>query len=268
MMKAQRPNRSPCFFRGLLPLLLFLAILPARGAQLRFGQSAYTVGLGGTVEVQVLLDTDEAPGDQMPAGGIFSMGVEITFEPGGAVVSDTNDLALPAGLDGNGIGGPAIKGLQSDCAGAAGAVGFVATTGHDDPVILTVSITGASAGTHTLGLGLLFDSPQANFVEYDTGHMLDEEITDFGSATVTVTAGDMEIRSIDPTAPDQVRFVFEDGGSGTQTYSVKTAPILGTPTAWTVDPAATVTPLGGGMFQVDADFVGPVQQYYQVQGNL
>lgn len=252
----------------LVALALLLLASPTPAGQLHFERSTYTVSPGDSFEVRVYLDMDEnTPGDQLPASGLFSVGAQITYDPANAT-STVNDIVLPAAVDGNGIGGPAFKDAGAGYVGAAGVVDFDATEGYMDSLVMTVTITDLATGTYPLDVEFYFVPPTANFVEYDPPtRVLDEEITNFVSTTVQALPN-MTIMTMGMPAAGQVRFEFEDSGTGAGSYSVETAEVLADPTVWAAAPGATVTPLGGDLYQVDAVFTGPTQQFYQVKGNL
>ena len=84
-------------------LALFLIGMTAPGAGLHFNQARYVALLGQDLHVQLCLDMDaDLPGDQLPAEGLFSVGVSVAFDP---AVASPGTVALPPELDGNGLGG-------------------------------------------------------------------------------------------------------------------------------------------------------------------
>ena len=170
----------------ILGILVALSLAgSARAARLHFGQTNYTVTAGGTFQAQVYLDMNEAAaGDQMPATGLFSMGVKVILDPLKATVQSTNSIAMPAAIDSDGLGGPGIRAVGQGYAQAAGVVPGAA--GYTNALLATVTIKDVSPGTYQLNLGFYHSAPPwDNFLDM-LGNRLDGQINNFVPATVQV----------------------------------------------------------------------------------
>lgn len=148
-------------------------------------QPTYGVLPGQSFAIDILIDADGAsPGDQFIPGGLFSMGVVLMFNQADASVAHGSDIALPAKLDSNGLGGPADKSVGAGRAGAAGALDLFDPLPYGQPLLATITLTNlATSGSYTLDLDRFY-STKANFLDFG-GTLLDPQIT-FSSATVNV----------------------------------------------------------------------------------
>jgi hypothetical protein len=152
----------------------------------RFDATEYTVAPGETLSVEILFDADDQqPGFQGLLQGLLGMSFMVEFDPFLALVAGQDDIAIQAALDGDGLGGPALKAVGPGYAGAAGAVALDNAEGYKESLLAQVGIRHTAQGSYTLGLDFFFTDPRmADFVDID-GNALDDQIT-FGSASVTV----------------------------------------------------------------------------------
>jgi hypothetical protein len=218
--------------------------------------------LGRDLQVQLLLDMDQdLPGDQVPAEGLFSAGVSVTFDP---TVASPAVVALPTELDSNGLGGSAPVTMASGFVGTAGVIDFDATNGYAGAVVLNLDFSHAAPGAYTLTPGLYYPAPGANFVDMEAGTVLDDQITNFVSSTVLVISQPRITLATRPTA---------DAMTLTCQLSSNTTPVSitlerATPTAgsatWAPALAIPVTPTTPGLYQADIPLPSATSGWYRI----
>ena len=243
-------------------LALFLIGMTAPGAGLHFNQARYVALLGQDLHVQLCLDMDaDLPGDQLPAEGLFSVGVSVAFDP---AVASPGTVALPPELDGNGLGGSAPLTVTSGYVGTAGVIDFDATNGYTDAVVLDLELSHAAPGTYTLTPGLYFPSPRANFLDMETGTVLDDQITNFVSSTVLVISQPRITLATRPTA-DALTLICQLASNMTPASITleKATPTAGAAT-WTPALAIPVTPTTAGLYQVDIPLPSATSGWYRI----
>ncbi len=259
-------NAARYAIRLLITLLLLSSSAPA--ARLHFEQSAYAVTAGETLQVRVLVDMDEAvPGDQIPSGGLFSMGVRVTFSPSGVALPGADNLVLPAELNGNGLGGLPEKRIGPDYVGAAGAIAFESNEGYQNPLMLTVNIADLSPGTYSLGLGLLLDGTLANFVDFATGAVLDAQITNFVSATVVVQslAARPTILGIDEPVAGVTRIICASTNVTAADVTVEGTHTLVSPgVSWGVEPGVSIVTNAPGLYAISLPTGAYRTRFYRI----
>lgn len=178
-------------------------ILPAFSATLEFDQDQYTVVPNEVFELRVRLDMDElAAGIQLPTNGLGGVGAAILYDTNSVVVASTNDMVLAPKLSFDGFAGPAPKRLGDGEAGAAGALAFTDLLAFTNEVFLTIQVQNIAppGSNHTINLGFFFDDTRVNFVDF-RGQILDNVITNFGSATITVVAPPPQIEVLSMVPP-------------------------------------------------------------------
>ena len=247
--------------------VLFAAFLSlvagVHAAGLHFDRAEYVLGSSNAVfEVQLLLDMDDtAPGDQLPARGLFSMGAKVVFHPAAASVNSTNSIEIPAELNSNGLGGPAIRETGLGYAGGGGVA--VGGSGYMAPLMLTVSVQGLTAGEYELTPALFFDSPRANFLDFD-GVVLDDQITNFVASTVRVLSGRPRILSLWQAPGERVKVVFESSAHAEDDFVLEaTTDLSGTP-SWSPAAAAASQTLQPAMYAIEADAGSAAARWYRV----
>jgi hypothetical protein len=238
---------------------------PVDSARLHFDKTVYSVAPGASFPVQVYLDMNEAAaGDQMPATGLFSMGVAVTFDPVKASVLTTNDISIPAGINTDGWGGPAIREVSSGAARAAGVIPLGAMTGYTNPLVATVTVKNLASGTYQLGLALYRTAPWDNFLDFQ-GNKLDGLITNFVGATVQVqSAGAPEVRSMSRQTGGVLRILFANTNFTAATVGVQVSPTIYPTASWTTEATAVIRTNSPGQYQADIPMGSPTSRYYRV----
>jgi len=131
--------------------------------------------------------------DPVPAAGLYSVGVKVTFPQENATVLEESNIVLPAEINSNGFGGPPYKTIGAGYAGASGAV--VQLQPYYGSLVLSVQLTdltaeGVDFDSYTLGLEFYYNS-QANFVDFTISEL--DSLIAFTTASVNVTVkGDFD----------------------------------------------------------------------------
>ncbi len=153
-----------------------------------FDQDTYVTQPTQSFQVQVHLDADwSSPATPALGPGLFSMGLRICMDEDYFGIDGPESIVLPAELDGDGLGGPAVRTIYMTTFGfgTAGAVDLMATEGYTDSLLATFTLeTCCRPGDYTISLNPYYCAPQANFLDFE-GNVLDSQIT-FGTATVHV----------------------------------------------------------------------------------
>ena len=182
-------------FVGMAGLAVWLSAGRADATILvHLNEPVYNVGLGQTLQVEVVLDgDDQIEGDQALSSGLVSMSFGLNFDSAGLSVLEVN---LPSALDNNGLNGPPrIELAPSGFVGVRASVYFLAdefylgetTAGGERRMRLaTFEITGVELGEYQLGLRLWQPAGAADegFVDGDR-NTLDSQIV-YSGATVRV----------------------------------------------------------------------------------
>ncbi len=166
-----------------------IAASAAQGAYtVRFGEEIVSIVAGETFLVRIVLDADDAePGNQPLPSGLFSMGIEVTYDPAHAEVAGPDAIVLPAEIDGDGVGGPAPKAVEPGRSAVTGAVALDAVEGYMGGLLATFEISDRSSApgtTYLLTPGFFFQDTRVNFLDFE-GNILDAEIR-FEGAQVEV----------------------------------------------------------------------------------
>ena len=138
------------------------------GIVVDFGQDEYVVQPGQDFQVQVLLDADDAQaGIQALTGGLFTMGIKVTFASDKANVAAVTAIVLPDEINGDGVGGPAFKEVGSGFGRAAGAVGLSAPDFYRDVLLATITISDLNVGPYpyTLSLSSYYGAAKTDFMD-------------------------------------------------------------------------------------------------------
>jgi small ligand-binding sensory domain FIST len=155
------------------------------GIVVGFDQDEYIIQPGQDFLVQVLLDgDDQQDGIQALPGGLFSMGIKVTFASHKANAADIAAIFLPDEINGNGVGGPAFKGVGAGFGRAAGAVSLSAPDFYRGALLATITITDLNIGSYPyeLSLSSYYGAGKTDFLD-GNGTDLDSVVT-FGTATV------------------------------------------------------------------------------------
>jgi len=254
----RRRTRRSC--AGIAAMLAILLASEAQAARLHFGQASYSVAAGGTFQVQVYLDMNEAAtGDQMPATGLFSMGVKVTVDPSKAVVESVSDIVIPEAIDTDGLGGLGIREIGSGYARAAGVIPWAATQGYANPLLVTVtmrSLPGVT-GSYPLTLGFYRDAPWDNFLDFQ-GNKLDGQITSFVGSTVTVIAvvEPPRITGFSRSAAEELTIAFVDPNPVVSTYNAEVCWNAAPVGPWIQITSAVITSSGPGSYQAKVNIQG------------
>jgi hypothetical protein len=151
----------------------------------RLNQNRYAVQPGETFRVSALIDP-------VPAGGLFSFGVRILFEPADAQIASDQAIVIPAPLDFNGPAGVgALKVIVQGSAAVKGSVDpvLLPPRGYSDPILASFEITDISLApgrSYPLKLELFRTlGPTESVFVSGNGLPLDGNLA-FGMATVEV----------------------------------------------------------------------------------
>jgi hypothetical protein len=208
--------------------------------------------------VEVRLDMDpDTPGDQVPDDGLFSGGVGVTFD---ASMASAVGVSLPDALDNS----SSEKTTEAGYAGAAGAVDFfLATNGYAGATFLAVTFTNLAPGSYTLTPGLYYAAPMENFVGYASGAVLDGQITNLVTATVRVGAEPKFVAATHPVG-GTLTFTCElPSDALPPSIDMESADPTGAPLTWAPVAATSVTPVGGGRFEVELPLGSALSRWYR-----
>jgi len=169
------------FLSFLLTITQAFCVANASDYTVSFDKQEYLVHTGGSFTVQLHIDP-------IPAEGLYSMGVKITFPVSKLQVLQISDIIVPPPLNSDGWGGPPDKSLGNGYAGAAGAV--VVFEPYLDSLILSVLLHDLTPETvgfeqYPLNVELFYLPPKTNFVDFE-GQDVDSLIA-FGNASVKGT---------------------------------------------------------------------------------
>lgn len=151
----------------------------------RFDQSRYAVDPGGTFQVSALIDP-------VPAGGLFSFGVQLLFEPTNVQIASDRAIVVSAALNFNGPAGiGALKVIGPGSAGAKGSIdpSILPPQGYIGSSLVSFQITDLSLApgqSYQVRLGLFRTlGPTESVFVSGNGEQLDNDIA-FGTALVEV----------------------------------------------------------------------------------
>jgi len=190
MFSANSPNQrnfAACFF--LYVVVIIGVMCPptlASDYTVAFDKPEYVIHAQDEYTVNVHIDP-------VPATGLYSVGVKVTFPQENATVLEESDIVLPAELNSDGWGGAPDKSTGDGYAGAAGAV--VQLQPYNDSLVLSVQLTdltaeGVDFDSYTLGLEFYYTS-QVNFVDFTISEL--DSLIAFTTASVNVTVkGDFD----------------------------------------------------------------------------
>jgi hypothetical protein len=250
---------------GLCAALALSSAGSALAARLHCDQTTYVVAPGASFPVKIYLDMNEAVGgDQMPATGLFSMGVAVTFASSNAVVLSTNDIAIPAGINTDGWGGPGIREVAAGSGRAAGVIPLGAPSGYTNSLMATVTVKSLASGTYQLGLALYRVAPWDNFLDFQ-GVKLDGLITNFVGATVQVqAAGAPEVRGLSRQTGAVLRIMFANTNFTAASVGVQASPTILPTASWTPEPAAVIRTNSPGQYQADIPLGTATSRFFRV----
>lgn len=241
------------------------ALLPVvlEAAQLHLDAPEYAVSPGGSVTVHLHLDMNELmPGSQAPTNGLYSFGAKLLFDPDALSVSNTNDIALPPALDGDGIFGPAQRAVGEGYAGAAGAVEFGASHGYAGTEVMSVTLNVLTSGVHTVRIELFHGAPMANFVDY-AGVNLDPHITTFVRSYVSSDVEEPTIEDIEITSSNTVRIAVTNPDYPPGALSLE-GRSCGISAPWLVEGSASLQDLGSGQYLFECAYPGEDCHHYRI----
>jgi len=182
-------------------LLLFISATTSQaGILIHFDQDQYTVLVGESAPITVILDADDqTAGEQTVTDGLLSMGLSVSFDPAVAGLPNLPDdqvIQLPDGLSSDGLFGNPLRVVDE--------VGFAkvkAAARLDQDVyrgedrgdgvlemrLMTVLFTGVNEGQSTLGLDLFTTRANEKVLVDGIGGSFDEDSDlRFGSAIFNV----------------------------------------------------------------------------------
>ncbi len=158
----------------------------AAGITVHFDQDVYTVnGPGEEIQAQILIDADpDRNGDQPVAGGLFSYGVKMSFNPAKGDVDSLADVVVPAEMDYFGFDSGALISVTppGEVAVHANVQQDIlsAPVGYNGTLLATVTLTNLATAVDMYPLNLDFSRDlginEDFFVENDTGVTLDPMI--------------------------------------------------------------------------------------------
>lgn len=150
-------------------------VSPAAGVMVQFDRDVYEVNEGATFTAHIQMP-------EMPAAGLFSMGLTVTYD---AASAEVVNVSLAPQLNGDGLGGPPRIELSPGVARIAGAQAgpqiFTGTT----LVSVTFANLASLGSSYAVRLETFSSSSQFDVFIDGGGGSLDEQI-EFGSATITV----------------------------------------------------------------------------------
>src|SRR5262245_37049446 len=114
----------------------------------RFDQPRYDISPQETFSAKILIDP-------VPASGLSSFGVKLSFDPGNAAVAGLASVSVPAELDFNGVAGDgAVKVTGPGFAATKGTINFFSPglQPYAGPLLATFAVSDLAPGPYTLRL--------------------------------------------------------------------------------------------------------------------